>query len=85
MRHDDLCQPVKRKRATQECDPPGIAGRVCDGRKFGGVEQGAPLPTLPFAAFSQASINSCIGARQTPACASDPKLHFMLTHYNEDQ
>src|SRR3990167_3967117 len=31
MPSDDGHEPVKRKPATQECDPPGITGRVCDG------------------------------------------------------
>ena len=81
MRNDDRHQPVKRTRATQECAPPGITGGVCDGRKFGGAEQEAPLPTLPFGAFPHASKNSCIGVRRTLACGSEPELHFTLNHY----
>ena len=81
MEYDDQQQPVKRKRATQECDPPGIAGRVCDGRKFGGAEQEAPLPTLPFGAFPQASKNSTYEMRRILANGGDPKLHFTLNHY----
>ena len=81
MRNDDRDQPVKRKRATPECAPPGITGRVCDGRKFGGAEQEAPLPTLPFGAFPHASKNTCIGVRRTLACGSEPELHFTLNHY----
>ena len=86
MRYDDQYQPVKRKRATQACDPPGITGGVgyprsgCR-RKFGGAEQEAPLPTLPFGAFLHASKNSTCGARRTLANASAPKLHFTLNHY----
>jgi hypothetical protein len=38
---DDRIQPVKRKRALEASNPPGIAGRVCDeqlwGRKFHSV------------------------------------------------
>ena len=81
MRNDDRHQPVKRKRATQECAPPGITGGVCNGRKFGGAEQEAPLPTLPFGAFPHASKNSCIGVRRTLACGSEPELRFTLNHY----
>ena len=75
--------PAKWKRATPIYigGPPGIAGRVCDGRTFGGAEQEAPLPTLPFRAFPHASKNSSIGARWTVANVNDRKLHFTLNHY----
>ena len=82
MPNDDRDQPVKRKRATQECDPPGIAGRVCDGLSRRRRKPSASCPHRQFGAFPHASKNSTIGARRTLACAGDPKLHFTLNHYN---
>jgi len=82
MPNDDRDQPVKRKRATQECDPPGIAGRVCDGLSRRRRKPSASCPHRQFGALPHASKNSTIGARRTLACASDPKLHFTLNHYN---
>ena len=85
MPYDDEHQPVKRKRATQECDPPGIAGRVCDPPNGGSWRRSNPSASNPhrqFGAFPNAFKNSNIGARRTLACASDPKLHFTLNHYS---
>jgi len=81
MSHDDRDQPVKRTRATQECDPPGITGRVCDGLSWRRSDPSASNPRSQFGAFSHASKNSCIGARRTLACGSGPELHFTLNHY----
>ena len=82
MSHDDRDQPVKRTRATQECDPPGITGRVCDGLSWRRSDPSASNPRPQFGAFSHASKNSCIGARRTLACGSGPELHFTLNHYS---
>ena len=81
MSHDDRDQPVKRKRATQECDPPGITGRVCDGLSWRRSDPSASNPRPQFGAFSHASKNSCIGVRRTLACGSEPELRFTLNHY----
>ena len=81
MPYDDEHQPVKRKRATPECAPPGIAGRVCDGLSWRRSNPSASNPPRQFGAFPHASKNSWCGARRTLACASDPKLHFTLNHY----
>ena len=40
---DNECQPVKRKRAVEASNPPGIAGRVCDEWSRGG-SSAAPHP-----------------------------------------
>jgi len=81
MPSDDRHEPVKRKRATQECDPPGIAGGVCDGLSWRRSNPSASYPFRQFGAFPHASKNSGIGARRTLACASDPRLRFTLNHY----
>jgi len=81
MRNDDRDQPVKRTRATPECDPPGIAGRVCDGLSWRRSNPSASNPHRQFGAFPHAFKNSNIGARRTLACASDPKLHFRLKQH----
>ena len=81
MPYDEEHQPVKRTRATPECDPPGIAGRVCDGLSWRRSNPSASNPHRQFGAFPHAFKNSNIGARRTLACASDPKLHFTLNHY----
>jgi len=86
MPSDDRQESVKPKRATQECDPPGIAGRVGYPRSGCALSRRRKLhsafnPRRQFGAFPQASKNSKIGARRTLAWASDPKLHFTLNHY----
>src|SRR3990172_3155896 len=81
MLDHDQHQPVKRKRATPECDPPGITDRVCDGLSRRRSNPSASNPHRQFGAFPHASKNSSNGARRTLACASEPRLHFTLNHY----
>ena len=57
-------QPVKRKRATQECDPPGIAGRVYDGLSWGRSQPTAANPQRQFGVIPQATQNSSLGGRR---------------------
>jgi hypothetical protein len=62
----------------------GRAARVCDGQNQSTLEAetNAPLPLQRlFGAFHHASKNSCIGVRRTLGYASDPKLHFTRSQY----
>jgi putative transposase len=45
MSGDNDDQPVKRTRALQECNPPGIAGRVCDEWSRGRASPSASCPS----------------------------------------
>ena len=72
MPYNDEPQPVKRTRATPECDPPGIAGRVCDGLSWRRSDPSAANPHRQFGAFPPAFKNSNIGVPRTLASAGDP-------------
>ena len=77
---DNGNQPVKRKRALEASNPPGIAGRVCDEWSRGGLSA-APHPHHSEA-FPHASKNAT--SRRGRLCkARDLALQFRLNQYTQ--